>query len=110
VSGTIGEAGAVDAMKAGAQDYVLKDCLDRLPLAVEREVREATIRAGQRKMSEQLAISERMASAAILAAGVAREINSLLAVVMANLDFVTGLLGQSVPDVRARCVLPRAKL
>ncbi len=101
VSGTIGEAGAVDAMKAGARDYVLKDSLDRLPLAVEREVREAAIRAGQRKMSEQLAISERMASAGILAAGVAHEINNPLAVVMANLDFVIGLLGQVIPDVCA---------
>jgi signal transduction histidine kinase len=101
VSGTIGEAGAVNAMRAGAQDYVLKNCLDRLPLAVEREVREARIRAKQRRMSEQVAISERMASAGMLAAGVAHEINNPLAVVMANLDFVTGVLAQLAPEVRA---------
>jgi signal transduction histidine kinase len=94
VSGTIGETGAVNAMKAGAQDYVLKDALARLPLAVEREVREAKVRAAQRKMSEQLAISQRMASAGMLAAGVAHEINNPLAVVMANLEFVVGLLAQ----------------
>ena len=45
VSGTVGEAGAVAAMKAGAHDYVLKGDLSRLPLAVEREVREMAIRA-----------------------------------------------------------------
>jgi signal transduction histidine kinase len=101
VSGTIGETGAVNAMKAGAQDYVLKASLDRLPLAVVREVREAAVRAAQRKMSEQLAISERMASAGILAAGVAHEINNPLAVIMANLDFVTGALGQLAPDLHA---------
>ncbi|HSO33967.1 MAG TPA: response regulator [Labilithrix sp.] len=100
VSGTIGEDGAVNAMKAGAQDYVLKDSLGRLPLAVEREVREAAIRARQRTMAEQLAISERMASAGMLAAGVAHEINNPLAVVMANLDFVTSLLGRLAPDAR----------
>ncbi len=88
VSGTIGEVGAVNAMKAGAQDYVLKDSLGRLPLAVQREVREAKVRARQREMSERLAISERMASAGMLAAGVAHEINNPLAVIMANLDFV----------------------
>jgi signal transduction histidine kinase len=101
VSGTIGETEAVNAMRAGAQDYVLKDRLDRLPVAVEREVREARVRAKQRKMSEQVAISERMASAGMLAAGVAHEINNPLAVVMANLDFVTGVLGQLAPDIRA---------
>jgi signal transduction histidine kinase len=100
VSGTIGETGAVEAMKAGAQDYVLKDFLGRLPLAVEREVREAALRARQRRMNEQLAISERMASAGMLAAGVAHEINNPLAVVMVNLDFAIGLLGQLAPAVR----------
>lgn len=92
VSGTIGEVVAVNAMKAGAQDYVLKGSLGRLSLAVEREVREAAGRARQRKMSEELVISERMASAGMLAAGVAHEINNPLAVVMANLDFVIGIV------------------
>lgn len=41
VSGTIGESVAVEAMKAGATDYVLKDRLDRLPPIVERALIEA---------------------------------------------------------------------
>jgi signal transduction histidine kinase len=109
VSGTIGEASAVDAMRAGAQDYVLKDSLGRLPLAVEREVRDAAVRATQRQMSEQLAISERMASAGMLAAGVAHEINTPLAVVMTNLDFITDLLGQLAPEVRSLDVYRRER-
>jgi signal transduction histidine kinase len=100
VSGTIGEDGAVSAMRAGAHDYVLKDNLSRLPLAVEREVKEADLRATQRKMAEHLVISERMASAGMLAAGVAHEINNPLAVVMANLAFATSALARIVPDVR----------
>ncbi|MGD9536005.1 MAG: response regulator [Alphaproteobacteria bacterium] len=44
VSGTIGEEAAVAAMKAGAQDYVIKDNLRRLVPVIERELREADVR------------------------------------------------------------------
>ncbi|MGH8323930.1 MAG: response regulator, partial [Steroidobacteraceae bacterium] len=44
VSGTVGEEAAVEAMKCGADDYVLKSSLARLPLAVERELREHEVR------------------------------------------------------------------
>ena len=49
VSGTIGEDIAVKAMKAGAHDYILKDKLARLVPAVERELREASIREKKRE-------------------------------------------------------------
>ena len=48
VSGTIGEDVAVEAMKSGAQDYVLKNNLKRLAPAVERELREAGVRREKR--------------------------------------------------------------
>ena len=44
VSGHIGEDVAVAAMKAGAQDYIMKDNLARLNTAIERELREAESR------------------------------------------------------------------
>ncbi len=44
VSGTVGEDVAVEAMKYGADDYVLKSNLARLPLAVERELRDHQVR------------------------------------------------------------------
>jgi PAS domain S-box-containing protein len=49
VSGTVGEESAVDAMHAGAHDYVLKDKLGRLLPAVERELRECRERAAHRE-------------------------------------------------------------
>jgi signal transduction histidine kinase/FixJ family two-component response regulator len=49
VSGAIGEETAVEAMRAGAHDYVLKQNLTRLPAAVLRELREAHIRQERRQ-------------------------------------------------------------
>jgi signal transduction histidine kinase len=48
VSGTIGEESAVESMRAGAQDFVVKDRLARLVPAIARELREfARRRAAQ---------------------------------------------------------------
>src|SRR5687768_14009466 len=44
VSGKIGEEVAVQALKAGAHDYLLKDRLTRIGPAIERELREAVLR------------------------------------------------------------------
>jgi len=100
VSGTIGEAVAVEAMRAGAQDYVLKQDLTRLPVAIARELREHAVRASQEQMREQLMISERMASAGMLAAGVAHEINNPLAVAVSNVDYTKDLLGKTIQELR----------
>jgi diguanylate cyclase (GGDEF)-like protein len=53
VSGTIGEERAIDALRRGATDYVLKTNLSRLSSAVERALREAALRADQRKSEQQ---------------------------------------------------------
>lgn len=45
ISGIIGEDIAVQAMKSGAHDYLMKDNLTRLVPAIEREIREAAVRA-----------------------------------------------------------------
>src|ERR687894_2973209 len=49
VSGQIGEQVAVEAMKAGAQDYLMKGNLARLNTAIERELREAESRRERRR-------------------------------------------------------------
>jgi sigma-B regulation protein RsbU (phosphoserine phosphatase) len=54
VSGTIGEELAVAAMKNGAKDYIMKGNLARLVPAVERELREAAVRAEQKRAEERL--------------------------------------------------------
>jgi|GEM_PF-2672194 len=54
VSGRIGEAAAVELMKAGANDFVRKDELARLSMVVRREILEADKRARQRRTAEKL--------------------------------------------------------
>jgi diguanylate cyclase (GGDEF)-like protein len=53
VSGTIGEERAIDALRRGATDYVLKSNLSRLSSAIERALREADLKA-ERRHSEQV--------------------------------------------------------
>jgi len=53
VSGTIGEERAIDALRRGATDYVLKTNLSRLPAAVDRALREASLKAAQRRSEQQ---------------------------------------------------------
>ncbi len=53
VSGNIGEDMAVDAMRAGAHDYILKGNLTRLVAAVERELRDAQIRRERKRAEEE---------------------------------------------------------
>ncbi len=54
VSGAIGDEIAVESLKAGATDYVLKDRLARLVPAIRRALKEAEERARRREAEEQL--------------------------------------------------------
>jgi len=58
VSGTVGEETAVEAMRAGAHDYVLKDRLIRLSPALERELAQRQARETGRKTQDALRSSE----------------------------------------------------
>lgn len=58
VSGSIGEIMAIELLKKGAVDYVLKDRLERLPFAVKRAMEEAKEKAARRQMEESLRLSE----------------------------------------------------
>jgi signal transduction histidine kinase/CheY-like chemotaxis protein len=55
VSGTIGEDAAVAAMKAGADDCIMKDSLARLVPAIERELRDAEVRRERRRSAQRTA-------------------------------------------------------
>ncbi|HEV3510734.1 MAG TPA: ATP-binding protein [Candidatus Sulfotelmatobacter sp.] len=59
VSGALGDLKAVECIKQGAADYVLKDHLARLPESVRRAIGEKKLRDENRRVLEELARSNR---------------------------------------------------
>jgi PAS domain S-box-containing protein len=58
VSGSIGEDAAVELLKKGAVDYILKDRLIRLPSAIQRAIKEANETKARLQAEEALRESE----------------------------------------------------
>ena len=58
VSGAIGEETAVECMRLGARDYIMKSNLPRLASAIERELKEAESRRQRKQAEEALRESE----------------------------------------------------
>jgi PAS domain S-box-containing protein len=98
VSGSIGEEAAVELMRAGAGDYVLKGSLTRLAAAVERELREAAARRTLRRAHEQ------QAHAALLLANVrdAVVVTDVAGVVTYWNDGATRLFGWTAAEMIGR--------
>ena len=59
VSGKIGEDTAVQAMREGANDYLIKGNISRLVPAIEREIQETEVRRKRREAEAALVRSER---------------------------------------------------
>jgi diguanylate cyclase (GGDEF)-like protein/PAS domain S-box-containing protein len=65
VSGTIGEDTAIESLHSGANDYVLKTNLSRLPVAVRRALRDADHRAAQLETEAALRLRDRAVEASV---------------------------------------------
>ena len=84
VSGVIGEEAAVDSLRNGATDYILKDRISRLAPAVRRALDDAALLRDRKSLGDQLTRAQKLEIFGELAGGVAHDYNNILTIIMAN--------------------------
>lgn len=88
VSGSIGEERAIEALKSGAADYVLKDRLARFVPAIQRALREIRDREESRRLQAELLHAAKMASIGLLVGGLAHELNNPLTSILGRVEWL----------------------
>jgi signal transduction histidine kinase len=88
VSGSIGEDLAVEAMKAGIHDYVMKNSLARLAPAIRREMRDAAEREARRQAENRLREVERMRTIGELTASLIHDLKNPLQSILGSSELL----------------------
>lgn len=96
VSGTVGEETAVEAVLAGAHDYVMKDNLRRIPVAVRREIGSWKLREEKRNADQK--IRESLEEKEVMLKEIHHRVKNNLAVISALLT----LQSDYVKDIEAK--------
>ena len=89
VSGTIGEETAIESLRNGATDYVLKDRLSRLAPAVRRALAESEERSLCRQLQQRLREAGRLEAISTLSNGIAHDFNNILTIILGHASLLS---------------------
>lgn len=82
LSGTIGEERAVEALRSGASDYIIKDRPQRLIPAIHRALKDSHATREKRMAEEQMLRIQRLENIGMLASGIAHDFNNVLSPIL----------------------------
>jgi signal transduction histidine kinase len=105
VSGTIGETAAIEALRGGATDYILKTAMARLPTAVRRALTEAAERRARDAAEMELVKAQRFETLAILAGSLSHDLRNILQPVMMASQLIDAKVKD--PEITRLCAMVR---
>ena len=108
VSGTFGEESAIEALKIGATDYVLKTRLSKLVPAVRRALRAKVERQRVIELEDTLRQIQKMETLGQLTGGIAHDFKNLLMLITGNLEIIEDAVPRD--DDLIRRALERARV
>jgi two-component system cell cycle sensor histidine kinase/response regulator CckA len=89
VSGTLGEEAAIQSLRNGATDFVLKHQINRLPSAVQRAIAESEERRLRHQLQQRLREVARLEAVSTLSNGIAHDFNNILTIILGHASLLT---------------------
>jgi two-component system, sporulation sensor kinase E len=97
---------AKEAIKKGCYDYITKPFeIDEVKIIIERAFHLRRLREENKRMEEQLRVSERLASLSLMGAGVAHEVNTILTSIKLFLEMLKDKPANSKEAQKTRLML-----